>query len=419
MAAVHPVLFEQAIANLLTAAGFHIVALRREEKPFQFVFEDHDKHRNAIRVAPDKLSQSELEVVADHLKYATTDIDRFILVTPKQPGTMNRSRFARALRDVPMSVEWVTGNALSSFLGLGEELDLSAPGTMDELQMAAITSNLEKYLEPKDRSRLSRSGNLSEMIQSARRRISELPPEYLMLRRQFPFGTIRRLTRKRDPLAEQLLIGGQLADVTVVLSDLKNFSTLVTRAGEETLKQVMSQYYRRSRDLVWGHGGVLDKFIGDAVLAIFNYPYMSATAPMRAVAFARDLIALGDQILPRLNDSMKQPVETGTRVGICSGDLWILDIGQDEIEVSFFGDTINLAARLESNAVVDSLLMDARTRALIEAQDPGLLEILAPKRRVLSPTMVKGQGEAVDAFQVPYAAMMGVEIVPERRAGEA
>ncbi|MDJ0951347.1 MAG: adenylate/guanylate cyclase domain-containing protein [Alphaproteobacteria bacterium] len=413
MGAIHPELFRQAVSTLLSAGGFQPATLLRKRRPFDFMFEDRAGRRTAIRVSADKPPSGTLADIADHLKYASDDLARFLLITPKSPGRMQKAMFGRTFKGVPVQTDWLGGTEVSDALGLGSGIDLTRPETLDGLQIAAMTTHLEKYLdEPTPTA--SPSGDLSQVISAARRRITEIPPEYLTLKRQFPFSTIQRLRRKARPLDEQLLIGGHIEDVTVVLSDLKNFSTLVTMAGEEPLKRVMSGYYRRARELVWRHGGVLDKFIGDAVLAIFNYPYMSKSAPMRAIAFARDLIALGEDALGRLSADLDNAIDTGTRVGICSGELWILDIGQDEIEVSFFGDTINLAARLEQNAEVDGLLMDDQTCQMVRAQDPGLLDLIQPRDITLPPAAVKGQSQSVLAWQVPFAAMAEIEIVVPR-----
>lgn len=412
MSVIHPVLFEQSVGNLLAAAGFRLAMLKRRERPFDFVFENREKRRCAIKVMADKPTGEDLDHIADHLRFATTDIDRFILLTQKIPGRIQKRMFARAFKDASMETIWLGGNELTLYLGLSdEELDITAPETVNRLQKAAITSHISQYV---DTPITLADGDISRVIQTAERRMSALPPEFMTLRRQFSFATIQRLARKKRPLDELLLIGGHIDHVTVVLSDLKNFSTLVTAAGEEPLKRIMSRYYRRSRELVWDHGGVLDKFIGDAVLAIFNYPYISKTAPMRAVAFARDLIALGSDVLGRLGETMTHPVDTGTRIGICSGELWILDIGQDQIEVSFFGDTINLAARLEHNSAVDGVLMDDRTWDTVRREDPGLLALIAPREVALPPAAVKGQGQAVRAWQVLYRDMADIEIVPDR-----
>jgi len=414
MSVIHPVLFEQSVGNLLTTAGFRPAMLKRRERPFDFIFEDRDKRRCAIKVTADKPAAKDLDDIADHLRFATTDIDRFILLTQKVPGRIQKRMFARAFKDAPMDTVWLGGNELTPHLGISDgELDITAPETMNRLQKAAITTNISEYVDTPI-ALADGGGDISRVIQTAERRMSALPPEFMTLRRQFSFATIQRLARKKRPLDELLLIGGHIDHVTVVLSDLKNFSTLVTAAGEEPLKRIMSRYYQRSRELVWDHGGVLDKFIGYAVLAIFNYPYISKTAPMRAMAFARDLIALGSDVLGRLGETMAEPVDTGTRIGICSGELWILDIGQDQIEVSFFGDTINLAARLEHNAAVDGLLMDDRTWDTVRREDPGLLDLIAPREVALPPAAVKGQGQPVRAWQVLYRDMADIEIVPDR-----
>lgn len=401
--------FEQSVRNLLTAGGFRFMVLRRRARPFDFLIEEGSRQHTAIRVLGDKVRREDLEIAADHLRFATSGVDRFFLVTPEKPGMLQRRTWNSVFAGVPVDHTWLGGGELAPALGLGDGIDLTSAKHTDSLQMAAITENIQRYTGTTTAPRREAS-ELSRIITGTGQRMREIPQEYNMLRRQFSFGTIHRLTAKKKPLKEQLLIGQRLDNVTVVMSDLKNFSTLVTRAGEGPVRHAMSRYYPRARELVWDHRGVLDKFIGDAVMAIFNYPWTSSYAPMRAMAFARDLIDLGSEIIGEMELPADLDLETGTRVGICTGDISVMDIGQDELEVSFFGDTINLAARLEHNAAVDGLLIDDRTFDLVRDEDPGLLELLDPGERVLAATEVKGQDRAVRGWSIDYAAMADVEI---------
>lgn len=422
MASPDPAIFRQAVGNLLVAVGYKVVTFKRGRRPFDYLFADSKARRVALRIDSDKPSQRDLEDVADYLRFATNDVDCFLLATPKPPGKIQKAMFNRTLKAAPVEYAWVDANRLPMFLGLeNEEYDLTSPKALDALQAAAITSNMEKYLDLSDEDkrvsrRVKSSGKVSTIVEAAQRRMSGLPPQYNTLRRQFAFSAIQRFNQKDAPLEEQLLLGQRIEDVSVVFTDLKNFSLLVTAVGGGALRPYMSRYYRRARELVWDHGGVLDKFIGDAVLAIFNYPYLNPAAPMNALAFSRDLILLGDEIFGELREQYPDMPESGTRAGICTGDLWILDIGQDVIEVSFFGDTINLAARLEHNSVVDGVLIDQHTRAAIMAQDPGLMKFIDPVERRLPPSKVKGQNHPVQAWEMHIDQMETLEIVPERKS---
>ncbi len=422
MATVDPAIFRQALGNLLTAVGFEVVSFKRGRRPFDFLFAGKDGHRIALRVDDDKPEQRALEEAADYLRFATTGVDCFLLTTPSSPGKMQKSKFARTLKAAPVQAVWIGADQVAMFLGLEDEaFDLTSPDALNALQTAAVTTNMEKYLDlteddKRQTKRIKSSGKVSTIVAAAQRRMSGLPPQYNTLRRQFAFSVIQRFNQKNAPLEEQLLIGQRIEDVSVVFTDLKNFSLMVTALGGTALRRSMSRYYRRARELVWDHGGVLDKFIGDAVLAIFNYPYFNTHAPMNALAFSRDLILLGEEIFGELREEYPDMPESGTRIGICTGDLWILDIGQDVIEVSFFGDTINLAARLEHNAATNAVLMDQHTRTAILAHDPGLIKIIDPAERRMPPSKVKGQNREVQAWEAHIDQMELVEIVPERKS---
>lgn len=422
MASPDPAVFRQAVGNLLVAVGYKVVTFNRGRRPFDYLFADGKGQRVALRIDNDKPAQREMDEVADYLRFATSDVDCFLLTTPKAPGKLQKTMFNRTMKAAPVEAAWVEADRLPLFLGLeNDAFDLTSPKALDALQTAAITSNMEKYLDLTDddrraTKRVKSSGKVSTIIEAAQRRMSGLPPQYNTLRRQFAFSAIQRFNQKNAPLEEQLLLGQRIEHVSVVFTDLKNFSLLVTELGGGALRPYMSRYYRRARELVWDHGGVLDKFIGDAVLAIFNYPYLNPAAPMNALAFSRDLILLGDEIFGELREEHPDMPESGTRVGICTGDLWILDIGLDVIEVSFFGDTINLAARLEHNSVVDGVLIDQHTRTAIMGQDPGLMKFIDPVERRLPPSKVKGQNQPVQAWEMHIDQMETLEIVPSRKS---
>jgi len=72
---------------------------------------------------------------------------------------------------------------------------------------------------------------------------------------------------------------------------------------------------------------MLDKFIGDAVLAVFGYPLPSQEAPCQAIRFAHALTAIGRSVMNDWQAELNAVIETGTRIGIATGDIWPINIG--------------------------------------------------------------------------------------------
>ncbi|HYE48552.1 MAG TPA: adenylate/guanylate cyclase domain-containing protein [Azospirillaceae bacterium] len=203
-----------------------------------------------------------------------------------------------------------------------------------------------------------------DRLESAMQESSRVDPHRLQLRnlkRLFPAAVVDRLDAQPGSLEEKLRIGTTVRGVTVLLSDIMNFSSFVKHAPTDLLNEAMSEYYRAARRVVWNHGGTLDKFIGDAVLAIFGYPEDDGLSARRAARAARDLIVLGDQIISGLMENINDVIESGTRVGLASGDVRVMNLSEDGLEPSFVGDVINRAARLEKNSPVNCILIDQVT----------------------------------------------------------
>jgi class 3 adenylate cyclase len=290
--------------------------------------------------------------IADH-------VDKFTLVTPFEPVARDRQSFSRAMESVKVTAEWLSGNQFAKELGLGAD------------------SFQRRYRASEQR---------------------RLPP--LDLTRQLSGPLIRRLQESSKPPEAFLRIGERMS-VVVALSDLKNFSLFAKAVKPEDLNDAMSKYYRVARELVWEHGGVLDKFIGDAVLAIFGYPKSKENAQISAARFAADLVEIGKPILEGVGDLINEAIETGTRVGISTGDISVLNIGLGSIELSFVGDVINLAARLEHECEVNGCLIDNLTKVAISGNDPTFFKRLSLEGRKLEREKVKGQLTTIQTWQIP------------------
>jgi class 3 adenylate cyclase len=153
----------------------------------------------------------------------------------------------------------------------------------------------------------------------------------------------------------------------------------------------MGRYYRLAREAVFRNEGMLDKFIGDAVLAVFGYPLRGPADSKNAILFAQELVDIGKSVLSEWSGGLNAIVESGTRVGIATGEIWPINIGDSDLEVALLGDTINLAARLEKNCARNGYLMDNRTKRKAAAEDSGFVDGLNLVRGEVAPGEAKGQ----------------------------
>ena len=319
-------------------------------------------------------------------------VERLLVVTSKTPSDAQLRRF-RAMFEDDESAQWIEIAALPAALGISEVLDLTSPETLDRLQTASL-----RRRDSARRDAIAVTNPAPKPVGAPRERVAA-PKVGTTLSRQLSPQRVLDILRSGEPEEKALRIGEEVRPF-VMLSDIVSFSTLV-RLGDATVVQsMMATYYRLAREIVWAHGGTLDKFIGDAVLAIFGYPEATAHEASKAVRAAADLIQLGRDLLARFQSSQNEAIESGTRVGIASGEVLVLNIGEDQTELSFVGNAINLVARLEASSVVDGVLMDNRTYAGIAIDDPILHGLIRAKERVLDPNDAKGQLTRIRAWQV-------------------
>lgn len=206
-----------------------------------------------------------------------------------------------------------------------------------------------------------------------------------------------------DPAAAQGILRGRTLDVTVLFCDLKGFTSLTrerSAAGEsEAHVQQLNSYLTAMVDVILAHGGTVDKFIGDAVMAVFGSP-VGRGAEEEARAAVCCALAM-ETALASLNKGWQQlgipSLENGT--GIASGPAVVGQIGSPRrMEFTVIGDTVNRAARLESltRSLGASVLLD---RATAERLNPAPPKGIAPRLGALPKGVhaIKGLGD-VEVF---------------------
>ena len=148
--------------------------------------------------------------------------------------------------------------------------------------------------------------------------------------------------------------------VSVLFADLVGFTTLSEHRDPEEVRELLSRYFDRCRALIERYGGTVEKFIGDAVMAVWGTPVAREDDPERAVRAALALTAM----VTALGEEAGMP-ELRVRAGVLTGNAAV-EIGS-EAEGMVMGDTVNTASRLQSIAAPGTVLVDDVTRRASEA----------------------------------------------------
>ncbi len=141
-------------------------------------------------------------------------------------------------------------------------------------------------------------------------------------------------------------VGGQNQNITVLFSDIKNFTQLAEETEPQQLMTYLSNYFQSMTEAVISHQGTVDKYIGDAVMAFWNAPFPDKKHAFHACQTAVDML----ERVEKMNNHNRQYglPEFAIRIGINSGEAVVGNVGsEDRLNFTALGDTVNLASRLE------------------------------------------------------------------------
>jgi len=190
---------------------------------------------------------------------------------------------------------------------------------------------------------------------------------------------------------DSLKLGGVNQIVTVLFADIRGFTPFSAVMEPEEVVAVLNQYFSEMTEIIFTHGGTLDKYIGDGLMALFGAPYTSENDPLNAVKAAVEMQqrmgALKDYF--RSINRLKRTIEIG--IGIYTGKVTVGYIGSNRrTDYTAIGDTVNMAARFESNAPPNTIYIGETTAHLVQDQfDVKTLEL-----------KVKGKDEPVKCHEV-------------------
>ncbi len=146
---------------------------------------------------------------------------------------------------------------------------------------------------------------------------------------------------------EQLKLGGEKKEITILFSDIRGFTSLSETLLPEQLSAIMLAYFQPMTEAVFAHGGTLDKYIGDAIMALFNAPLDQPDHALAACRAAAAMQWAQTEINARLRQSGHAELKTG--IGINTGQAVVGNLGS-RIRFSYtaIGDAVNMASRFES-----------------------------------------------------------------------
>ncbi len=154
----------------------------------------------------------------------------------------------------------------------------------------------------------------------------------------------------------ELVIGGENRHIAVLFVDIRGFTTMSESLKPEEVVEILNEYLGLTTQAIFDNGGTLDKFVGDATMAVFNAPFDLDDYIFRAVATAWDMRAGADRIAEKFRERYGKSVSFG--IGINCGNAVVGNIGCDfRMDYTAIGDTVNTAARLESNAKPGQILI--------------------------------------------------------------
>jgi adenylate cyclase len=216
----------------------------------------------------------------------------------------------------------------------------------------------------------------------------------------------------RNP--ERLRLHGEKREIFCLFSDLEGFTKLTHAVEPEMIAQLLNDYLDRLSAVVLEHGGTLDKFVGDAVVAFWGAPLAFPDDGARAVKAAIAIYHAGEEFRRAAPPGV--PPIGRTRVGVHFGEAIVGNFGGDgRIQYTALGDAMNTAARLESaNKPLGTTVLVSR-----EARDRSGLEGFRPMGTI----SLRGRATPVEVFEpMPDAALearaLAAELIAAHAAGD-
>ncbi|MDA1129752.1 MAG: adenylate/guanylate cyclase domain-containing protein [Chloroflexi bacterium] len=208
-----------------------------------------------------------------------------------------------------------------------------------------------------------------------------------MLTRYLPDSVVKVMLKDNE--AAQL--GAKRAEVTILFADIRGFTAVSEKLEPELVVGILNEYLSVMTEIIFNNGGTIDKFEGDAILAVFGAPQRHEDDPQRAV---RTALEMRDH-LKGLQSSWREITQANLEIGIGinSGAVMVGNIGSGRrMDYTVIGDAVNLAARLQD------LTKEHNAPILISGEVASKLNGIAT--RFIGETQIRGRENSVDLYEV-------------------
>ncbi len=180
-------------------------------------------------------------------------------------------------------------------------------------------------------------------------------------------------------------LGGESRDIAVLFVDIRGFTPLSESLKPAEVVEILNEYLNLTTNAIFKNSGTLDKFIGDATMAVFNAPFDLEDYEYKAVCAALDIVAGAKELEKKCLERFGKSVAFG--VGVNCGEAVVGNIGCDfRMDYTAIGDTVNTAARLESNAKRGQVLISEhiyqRVKDRVKVQEIGEIPLKGKSKGV-------------------------------------
>ena len=211
-----------------------------------------------------------------------------------------------------------------------------------------------------------------------------------MIKRAFTRYVAREVVDEILKNPESLVLTGQRREVTVLFCDIRGFTPMAERLDPEAVVLLLNDFYNLMIETTFKHDGTLDKFLGDGVMCVFGAPIARADHAMQAVRTALDMQDGIAGLSSRFTREGRPPIAVG--IGVSAGEVVAGTVGsEDRMEYTAIGDSVNLAARLESIAKPGQVLISQHTLDMVDDH---------VQAKAMGAIRVKGKEEEVEVYEV-------------------
>ena len=194
---------------------------------------------------------------------------------------------------------------------------------------------------------------------------------------------VEEISKKGD---FEINLGGENRDIAVLFVDIRGFTTMSEALEPEKVVEILNEYLSLTTKSIFDNSGTLDKFVGDATMAVFNSPFDLPDYEYKAVCAALDIVRGGEELEKVLFEKYGRSVGFG--VGVHCGPAVVGNVGCDfRMDFTAIGDTVNTSARLEANAkkgqVLISDVLYERLKDRIEVNEIGQIPLKGKSNGVM------------------------------------